>query len=687
MKKILLIISFMLFAATQVFCANYKITGIVKNTIGKPFPFVYVYVKAQPEFKTATELDGTFSLLVADSVKLPFELEFYSTDAQIKTYKVTTKNKSQKITITLETKETKKPQNNLDDTADKPSTSKSKVRPTSIRDKTATGRLDGVEEATEEKGSATTVFTARAKKVDTELSVAKIRDAFSVDDGRGGETKMLFSEEVKMSSEIADEDEIVSLVKPEYALLPPTTENNNISAGMLTAGELNDFTKWTLWEDIAKNQLEIHQKEWKILPTERYVAQLTNPTGMPIVDAKVYLKDSQGNTLWQARTDNTGKAELWAKMLDDGMPNFGKPYTILFSYDGKTTETQAIPFHEKINTAELKVNCTETKQVDITFIVDATGSMGDEIRYLQMELYDVIQKVKESNENIELRTGSIFYRDVEDDYLTRTSPLDKDIDQTINFIKQQNASGGGDYPEAVDAALIEAIENEDWQENSLARIAFLILDAPPHSSKESIERIHRQVRLAAMKGIRIVPLVCSGADKSTEYLMRSIALATNGTYVFLTDESGIGGSHMKPTTDKYEVEKLNHILLRIITQFSAIPSCDNNWAADFDKEINSQEKFLPKPYKEKPETETERLELSDILNIYPNPCDGVLNVELHKPILDLYVVDVTGKALQNFSFDVPQSFSVNLQGYSNGTYFINAFYQGRWYSAKFLLNR
>ena len=76
-------------------------------------------------------------------------------------------------------------------------------------------------------------------------------------------------------------------------------------------------------------------------------------------------------------------------------------------------------------------------------------------------------------------------------------------------------------------------------------------------------------------GIRIIPLTASGIGKETEYLMRSLALLTNGTYLFLTDDSGIGGSHIKPTTDSYDVEMMNEMIVRIINQFIDTPNCED----------------------------------------------------------------------------------------------------------------
>ena len=72
-------------------------------------------------------------------------------------------------------------------------------------------------------------------------------------------------------------------------------------------------------------------------------------------------------------------------------------------------------------------------------------------------------------------------------------------------------------------------------------------------------------RTAAGKGIRIVPLAASGVDKELEFLLRLTAIATGGTYTFLTNDSGIGGDHIEPTIGEYQVEILNDLLVRVIS--------------------------------------------------------------------------------------------------------------------------
>ena len=114
------------------------------------------------------------------------------------------------------------------------------------------------------------------------------------------------------------------------------------------------------------------------------------------------------------------------------------------------------------------------------------------------------------------------------------------------------------------------------------------------------------IRNAAVKGIRIVPVACSGTDKATEFIMRSMALATNGTYLFLTDDSGIGNGHIKPTTDEFKVELLNDLIQRIIEQMCFVNTCDAPT-----KNIEPLSIF----------TNTEKVTL------FPNPTNGLVTLQ------------------------------------------------------------
>lgn len=112
------------------------------------------------------------------------------------------------------------------------------------------------------------------------------------------------------------------------------------------------------------------------------------------------------------------------------------------------------------------------------------------------------------------------------------------------------------------------MDSHDWDADSV-KVMFLVLDAPPHEDTQIIDEVVKHVRDAAEKGIRIVPVAASGVDKSCEYLLRSMAFMTGGTYTFLTDDSGIGYAHTEPTIGSYSVEKLNDMMVRIAGDYLA----------------------------------------------------------------------------------------------------------------------
>lgn len=466
-------------------------------------------------------------------------------------------------------------------------------------------------------------------------------------------------------------DMMATEAMPAPAMMPASADVSvlaeaqvQVAAGQLTAGELHDFSKWELWQDIAASDLEEYQKNWKINPKQRYAVQLTGENGKPLINAVVRLQDGR-TILWEAKTDNTGKAELWAHLFAEGRAR--NTLSLEAEIAGKTYPLPgATTFHQGVNLLKIPAPCQLSNQVDMAFMVDATGSMGDEIQYLQAELADVIAKVQDTLPGLSLRIGSIFYRDQGEEYVTRTSPLQGGIKPTLDFIKKQYAAGGGDYPEAVEEGLEKALQELDWNPAARTRLLFLVLDAPPHQDDSTIQKMTQLTRLAAAKGVRIIPVVASGINKSAEYLFRSIALATNGTYVFLTDDSGIGNPHIKPTTDEYEVEKLNDLLVRLVYQFSYAPECE--------EEILKQNiaDLWPSPIKPGEQG------AADAWQFFPNPTAGPLTVNWKGELpTEVFLSDMNGKLLKRF---VPPgtNLEIDLSAYPAGSYLLRFEHEGKW---------
>jgi len=468
-------------------------------------------------------------------------------------------------------------------------------------------------------------------------------------------------------------------------------KTSGIKAGTLTAGEINDFNKWFLWNDLTKGELRSYSKNWNILPKHRFSVLVTNESKNPLTDIEVVLKNSSGTILWKSHTDNTGKAELWANLFDSSDLKKGN-YKIEAVFDGKSYAlNNAKAFGQSINIITIPAVCSQPLNLDIVFAVDATGSMGDEITYLQAELQDVIEKVKGRNPKLNLSIGSVFYRDKEDAYLTVEQDLTSDVGKLMNFMKAQNADGGGDEPEGVDAAMEVAISKFNWSSKARARVMFLVLDASPHSDPESLAKLKKYTTMAAEKGIRIVPIVCSGIDKAGEYLMRSIALATNGNYIFLTDHSGIGNMHIAPSTDKYVVETLNLLLVRLLQQYVFMPECNqtvNSQIIDSLQKTKSDSISNDSTLVNNPKSDSFNIvsEPEWLLKYYPNPCRGILQVDIYSDINELYISDLNGKLI--LKIDVPKEqghVEIDLSYYPAGIYFLQYTVKGKTKAGKFIL--
>lgn len=344
-----------------------------------------------------------------------------------------------------------------------------------------------------------------------------------------------------------------------------TDQQQQIQAGQITAGEWNDLSNWKFWESLNSNSEFSEMSDyWKYYLKDRISVNIKYDSEN-VVDVPVSLINSQNEIIWSSRTNNKGNAELWPSLKNknqSGNQNLkikigNQVFKNILTYSDKKVNRLVLKNYSEENTE---------KKIDIAFMVDATGSMGDELEYLKEELTDVISKVRRKNQGVTVNMGSVFYRDKGEDYVTKVSDFSTDIDDTVDFIKEQSAEAGGDFPEAVETALDKSINDLEWSENATSRILFLVLDAPPHYDDQIISEIHDLIATASKKGIKIIPITASGIDKETEFLMRYMAIATNGTYVFITNDSGIGNNHLEASVGDYQVEYLNKLMERLINE-------------------------------------------------------------------------------------------------------------------------
>ena len=334
--------------------------------------------------------------------------------------------------------------------------------------------------------------------------------------------------------------------------------------GLVTAGEWNDLDNWAFYQKtLMKEPFKGFPDDWQMYTNHRIAVAIT-AKNKPAANATVTLFRND-TPIWTAKTDNLGRAELWVGAFQKEKEL--NPTLLRLKVNEQWVSTAAISETQVNRIALDETLPSPTNLVQIAFMVDATGSMGDELEFLKMDLKKVITELQKTNNQLKISTGTVFYRDEGDEYVVKHSPFTEDINQTTEFISQQRADGGGDFPEAVDKALVQ-LNQLQWQPEARTRIAFLVLDAPPHNKPAVINSIQYSVKTAAANGIKLIPVVASGIDKTTEFLMRFIAMYTNGTYVFITDHSGIGNKHLEPSVGEYQVEKLSDLMVRLIKKYS-----------------------------------------------------------------------------------------------------------------------
>ncbi|HXU80588.1 MAG TPA: hypothetical protein VN914_04285, partial [Polyangia bacterium] len=200
--------------------------------------------------------------------------------------------------------------------------------------------------------------------------------------------------------------------------------------------------------------------------------------------------------------------------------------------------------------------------LDVALIVDTTGSMGDEIRYLQAETLAISSAIATTYPNLSQRWAVVPYRDYGDAYVTRPIDFTDNLSAYQSSLRDLAADGGGDYPEAPELGVNDTTRLA-WRSGPVARVAFWIADAPHHT--EHAANMVAAIQNAMAKGIHLYPIAASSADDLTELTMRLSALVTGGRYLFLTNDSGIGNDHKEPRIPCYLVTSLQKAMLRMIS--------------------------------------------------------------------------------------------------------------------------
>jgi len=146
---------------------------------------------------------------------------------------------------------------------------------------------------------------------------------------------------------------------------------------------------------------------------------------------------------------------------------------------------------------DLELPRLHLEQLDVTFVVDSTGSMKPVVNWIQRDVRRMLWGFALLSR--EPRIGVTFYRDHGDAYVTKIHPMTGNGAALSRAIRTATAAGGGDVPEAVLDALSAAVLKQRWSRSDKAlKVIVLVGDAPPH--KKDMSKIEKLVKAAAGKG-------------------------------------------------------------------------------------------------------------------------------------------------------------------------------------------
>ncbi len=332
-------------------------------------------------------------------------------------------------------------------------------------------------------------------------------------------------------------------------------------AGLLTAGEHDDLLNPELYAAYVQ-RINADQRipAMPRVDSERMLTvEVKDAGGQPMAFARVVVTCSDGNRL-SLLTKADGRAVFFP-----GLDRLSPRVAVSASLAGRTIAPPRAVMVTRAPGGQVigltaSAAAARPAKLDLMFVVDTTGSMGDELRYLQAELGAIIDGVRRRHGQLDVRLGLVFYRDEGDDYVTLTHKLSHDLDGGQQLLAAQGAGGGGDYPEALDQGLIRAID-QNWRPDAVKSL-FLLADAPPHD--RNFRRTWSAAEAARARNIHINSIAGSGVGEAAEHVMRAMAAATQARYLFLTDDSGIGNPHAPPAVACYHVTRLDALVRRVI---------------------------------------------------------------------------------------------------------------------------
>lgn len=329
----------------------------------------------------------------------------------------------------------------------------------------------------------------------------------------------------------------------------------------LTAGEVDDNAQWDDYLLYLRDYSGAYVERVNV--SERYQIWVQDNQGQPVVGREVRIL-ANGEMVAILRTHSDGRVYFFPRAY----PTQADEYQVDVMGQSFTIPANGSQ-REWFVTIENNENSEDSVNLDILFLIDATGSMSDEINQLKENIRAISAQIDALPSQPDVRFGMVTYRDRDDAYLTQVTDFTPNVEEFAANLAQVYADGGGDYPEDLNQALSEAIHQPEWRVSETVSLIFLVADAPPHLDYGQQNHYAAEMFQAAQRGIKIYPIASSGLDSQGEYIFRQLAQVTGGRFIFLTYGSegpGSTGTETEFEVSDYTVSSLDALVVKIVEE-------------------------------------------------------------------------------------------------------------------------
>ena len=337
----------------------------------------------------------------------------------------------------------------------------------------------------------------------------------------------------------------------------------------LSAGEVDDNEQWE--EYLGYRDRYQGPAVHDVDVSERYIISVRDSSNRPVPNAKVRVLAGP-TAIYEGTTYANGQTLFFPRAFpeSEGVEMF----QVYVEKDG-ASQSLDVARHDETEwkvTLDVRASFAGGVPLDVLFLLDATGSMSDEIGQIKATLLSISGRIADLPARPDLRLGMVSYRDRGDTFVTRLYDFERDVPRFLESIRGVEAYGGGDEPESLNEAMHEAVHEPEWRLGDAIRLVFLVADAPPHLDYAQDYDYAVEMAEASRRGIKIFSIASSGLNQSGEYIFRQIAQHTMGRFIFLLYDRGAEGPTTPHDVSEYTIERLDDLVVRLVEEELAVLS-------------------------------------------------------------------------------------------------------------------